>query len=103
MTGTTLYTERGDVHLNAAQMRLYTLLAARRFDVLTNTELCAALGLGSRALDCLADTLRASIAAATGLRMVQNVWGIGYRLEDLPPHLDPYQAPPPTHDRRPKQ
>lgn len=71
-------------------MRLYQALTAERFRVFTTVELCCALGVRSAALDELADALRARIAAATGLRMVQAIWGIGSRLEHLRPDDDPH-------------
>lgn len=84
MSGLTLYTERGSVTLTRAQMRLYKVLATERFSVFTTTELCRTLSLPRDDLDAVADALRARIAAATGLRLVQAIWGVGYRLEHLP-------------------
>ena len=90
MSGHTLHTERGDVTLTRAQMRLYRALTADRFRVYTTAELCRALGTArTRELDTVAVELRQRIADATGLRLVQSVWGIGYRLEHLPPEHQP--------------
>jgi DNA-binding response OmpR family regulator len=42
----------------------------------------------SRRVDTAAIRLRATIAGATGAKLVVNVWGVGYRLATHPQHSD---------------
>jgi len=88
MPGLTIHTERGDVVLTRAEMRLYQALDAERFKAHSKQELCQALRLTVPELDALAITLRERFAQATGLRMVQNVWGVAYRLDHTPADPD---------------
>jgi DNA-binding response OmpR family regulator len=83
----TLHTEAGDVVLSPAEHDVYSILARDRFKVMARGELACRAGFGTgpgalRHLDSVAASLRARIKAETGLQLVCNVWGVGYRLEN---------------------
>lgn len=77
----TIYTERGNVEVSELELALYRALATERTRVFTKEELCRALGVSARKLDATAATLRHKIRTATGLWLVANVWGVGFRLQ----------------------
>lgn len=76
----TLHTERGDLLLSEGELALYRALDRDRFRVFTREELSRELGCTQRQLDAHAIGLRRQFDKL-GLKMVANIWGVGYRLE----------------------
>lgn len=75
-----LHTERGDIELSSAEMRLYLMLADDRWKVHTVESLCRAIGCTSRELGEHARSFRDK-CSTLGLTYCECIWGVGYRLE----------------------
>ena len=75
-----VYTECGNIMLDARENRLYAVLASDRFRTFTREELCRRVDCTPRQLDGSAAVLRSKFKFI-GLDLMQNVWGVGFRLE----------------------
>lgn len=77
-----IQTEQGPVTVEGAEYDIYAILAREPDRVMAKDELSMRAGMGGNLsrLDARCASLRAKILAATGERLIANVWGVGYRL-----------------------